>query len=147
MTCVVSSRPKWGTGPIFNFIMQKVYFSRLMQILCWLNNVSDLYFSRFPCLLLVSRVWDISSGIGPCFTLARTMQIVRQCRREIINTAQPLLHTSSKQIHFYQKPNPAHETVPLISGRICWERLGTCPTLPLISAHSSMARTSRTRTV
>jgi hypothetical protein len=26
--------------------------------------------ARFPCFLLVSRVWDISSGIGPCFPLA-----------------------------------------------------------------------------
>jgi hypothetical protein len=26
--------------------------------------------SRFPGFLLVSRVWDISSGIGPCFPLA-----------------------------------------------------------------------------
>ena len=26
--------------------------------------------SRFPCFLLVSRVWDISLGIGPCSPLA-----------------------------------------------------------------------------
>jgi hypothetical protein len=26
--------------------------------------------SRFPCFLLVSSVWDISSGIVPCFPLA-----------------------------------------------------------------------------
>jgi hypothetical protein len=24
----------------------------------------------FPCFLLASRVWEISSGIGPCFPLA-----------------------------------------------------------------------------
>jgi hypothetical protein len=27
-------------------------------------------YSRFPCFLLVSRVWEISSGFGPCFPLA-----------------------------------------------------------------------------
>jgi len=25
---------------------------------------------KFPCFLLVSRVWNISSGIGPCLQLA-----------------------------------------------------------------------------
>jgi hypothetical protein len=55
MTCMVSSRPKKGTRPVFKF------FS------C--SNDFITYF-RFPCFLLVSRVWYISSGIGPCFPLA-----------------------------------------------------------------------------
>jgi hypothetical protein len=43
----------------------------------------------FPCFLLVSRGWDIFSGIGPCFLLAA--QILRQCRRKTTKQRQPLL--------------------------------------------------------
>ncbi len=32
-------------------------------------NLKSFTMSRFPCFLLVRRVWDISSGIGPCFPL------------------------------------------------------------------------------
>jgi hypothetical protein len=32
--------------------------------------LAECTYSRFPFLLLVSRVWEISSGIGPCFPLA-----------------------------------------------------------------------------
>jgi hypothetical protein len=34
------------------------------------NIVSGVYLVQFPCFLLVSKVWDIPSGIGPCFPLA-----------------------------------------------------------------------------
>ncbi len=36
-------------------------------ILRWLNNVSGVYLVQVPCFLLVSRVWEISSGMGSGF--------------------------------------------------------------------------------
>ncbi len=56
----------------------------------------------FPCFLLVSStVWDIFSGIAPCFLLAA--QILHQCRRKLQKQRQPLLvQNSSKPIYFYQ---------------------------------------------
>jgi hypothetical protein len=41
-----------------------------------LNNVLGVYVVQFPCFLpvLVSRVWDIFSGIDPCLSLARASQ-------------------------------------------------------------------------
>jgi hypothetical protein len=44
---------------------------------------------------LISRVWDISSGIGPCFFGWRIVQILRQRRRKTTNTAPTTL--SAKQ--------------------------------------------------
>jgi hypothetical protein len=43
-------------------------FLAVSASLRWLIMLSAS--SGFPCFLLVSRVWDISSGIGPCFPLA-----------------------------------------------------------------------------
>jgi hypothetical protein len=42
----------------------------LMQVCFGLIILAACTSSRFPCLLLVSRVWDISSGISPFFSLA-----------------------------------------------------------------------------
>jgi hypothetical protein len=33
----------------------------------WLNNIGGVYLTQVPCFLLVSRIWQISSGIGPFF--------------------------------------------------------------------------------
>ncbi len=48
MTCMVSSKPKKGTGPFFKFLWcsnyfmtQKGYFSGLTQV--YVNNVSGVY--------------------------------------------------------------------------------------------------------
>ncbi len=47
-----------------------MYFSRSMRVYVGLTMLSASTKFRFPCFLLVSRVWEISSGIGPCFPLA-----------------------------------------------------------------------------
>ncbi len=52
-----------------DFIPQKVSFSRLMRVYVGLVMLQAYTQSRFPCFLLVCRVWDISSGIDPCFPL------------------------------------------------------------------------------
>ncbi len=41
-----------------------------MWVYVGLKMIVEYTWSRFPCFLLVSRVRDISSGIGPCFPLA-----------------------------------------------------------------------------
>ncbi len=53
-----------------DFISEKVYFLRLVRVYVGVTMLSAGTQSRFPCFLLVSRVWDNSSGIGPCLTLA-----------------------------------------------------------------------------
>ncbi len=62
-------------------------------------------YSRIPCFLLVSRVWDISSGIGPCFPLAGGLckfyaPTLKENDQYSANHSQ--CDTSSKPIHFYQ---------------------------------------------
>jgi hypothetical protein len=55
--------------------------------LAWLNTVVlACTKSRFPCFLLVSRVWDISSCIRSCFPLA-----VGLCKFYANAEANPLL--------------------------------------------------------
>jgi hypothetical protein len=73
---MVSSRPKYGTGPFLNFfrcsndfITQSVFLTA-NESLRWLNNVSGVFLVQVSLLLIGSRVWDISSGIYPCFLLA-----------------------------------------------------------------------------
>jgi hypothetical protein len=45
----------------------------------WLNNDVGVYLVQVSLLLLVSRVWDMSLDIGPCFTNAGGKQpILRQ---------------------------------------------------------------------
>jgi hypothetical protein len=56
-------------GPFFKFNAKSVFLV-VNAILRWLYNVTGMYLARFPYFLLVSRVWDISSGIVPFFPLA-----------------------------------------------------------------------------
>jgi hypothetical protein len=65
------------TGPFIkkfrcfdDFKMQKGYFSRLKQVYVGLIMLAACSYSRFPCFLLASRVWEISSYIGLCFLSA-----------------------------------------------------------------------------
>jgi hypothetical protein len=53
------------------FYNTKSVFLAVNASLRWLNNDSGVFLVQdsFPCFLLVSRVWDISSGIGPCLPL------------------------------------------------------------------------------
>jgi hypothetical protein len=53
-----------------DFITHKVYFSRLMRVCLGFSNVSGVYLTQVSFFLLVSSVWKISLGIGPCFPLA-----------------------------------------------------------------------------
>jgi hypothetical protein len=39
-----------------------------MRLYVWLNNISGVCIVQVS-LLLIGQVWDISSGIGPCFPL------------------------------------------------------------------------------
>jgi hypothetical protein len=49
----------------------KSVFLAVNASLRWLNNVVGVYLVQvFFCFLLVSRVWDILSGIDACFPLA-----------------------------------------------------------------------------
>jgi hypothetical protein len=54
------------------FTAKSVFFS-LNVNLRGLIMLSACTVSRFPWFLLVSRVWDTSSGIGPCFPSARRL--------------------------------------------------------------------------
>ncbi len=49
------------------FYITKSVFLAVNASLRWLNNVSS--WCVLPCL--VSRVWDISSDVGPCFSLCK----------------------------------------------------------------------------
>jgi hypothetical protein len=44
--------------------MQKVDFSRLMRVYVGVIMLAACTWSRFPCFLLVSRAYEISSGIA-----------------------------------------------------------------------------------
>jgi hypothetical protein len=76
MTCMVSSRPKYGTRPVLNFfrcsndfITQKVYFSRLMRV--YLDAYWSEWFGHFfRYRPLLPTGW-------------RIVQIVRQRRRKM----------------------------------------------------------------
>ncbi len=73
-----------------DFIMQKVYCPRLLRVYVCLSMLSACTYYRFPCFLLVSKVWYISSSIGSCFQLAgarRIVQILRHRRMKITNAA------------------------------------------------------------
>ncbi len=59
-----SSRPKLGTQPVFkyfrcsdDFYNAKSVFLAVNASLCWLNNVSGVYFIQVSLLLVGSRVW------------------------------------------------------------------------------------------
>jgi hypothetical protein len=52
------------------FMTQKSVILAVNASLRWLNNVSSMYLTHVSCFLLVSRIWQVSSGIGPCFPLA-----------------------------------------------------------------------------
>ncbi len=85
--------------------MKKVYFSQLRRAYVGIIMLAACTKSRFPCFLLVSRVWDISSGIGPYFPLAGGLcKFVPQHQRKMTNSAATttLSAISSKPIHIYQ---------------------------------------------
>ncbi len=73
LTCMAtSSRTKKGTGPVFKFFRcsidlttQKVYVLRFMLVYVGIIMLAACTWSRFPCFLLVSWVWDISSDTAP----------------------------------------------------------------------------------
>ncbi len=110
MTCMLSSRTKEGTEPSFYifwvlqwFYNGKVYFSRLMRVFVGLIMLADCSSSRFPCFLLVSRVWDISSGIDLASHWQKDCTNCTPMREKMKNTEPTTLSaTGSKPIHFYQ---------------------------------------------
>ncbi len=90
------SRPKFWACHFFNkffrcfndFIKQHVYFTRSLRVYIGLNNVSNVY------LVQVSLLPIGQQGLGHFFRCRsllpigwRTLQIVRQRRRKMINTA------------------------------------------------------------
>jgi hypothetical protein len=87
--------------------MQKVFFLAVNASLLWLNNVSDVYLVQVSLAFYwsaLSRVWDISSGIGDCFPLAGGLCKFyanaggkRQVQRQLL-----LVKYKQQPIHFYQ---------------------------------------------
>jgi hypothetical protein len=59
----------------------------------WLINVSGVYLVQVPLLLIGQRkVWDISSGISPCFPLAGGLcKVYTNARGKRSIQCQPLL--------------------------------------------------------
>jgi hypothetical protein len=54
--------------------------------------------SRFPCFLLVSRVWEISLGITPCFLMAGGLcKFYANAVRKLRIQRQPLLVPCEQQ--------------------------------------------------
>ncbi len=69
-------------------------------------------YSRFPCFLLVSRVWAISSGFDPCFPLAAGLcKLYAKAGGKWQIQRQPLL------VQYKQQANPPlsmHNYTPLV---------------------------------
>ncbi len=89
-----------GQGQFLNFITQKVYFSLLMRVFVGLILLAACSRSRFPCFLWV-KVWEISLGISPCFSLAwRLCKFYAKARGKRSIQRQTLL------VQFKQQANP-----------------------------------------
>jgi hypothetical protein len=137
MTCMVSSRPKQGTRPVLNFLGASIIlFSKkcISRGLHWLNNVAGVYL--FKCFLdsYVSRVWEISLGIGPWLPVGwRIVQSLHQRRRKMTMN-QPLL------LQHKQQANPLlsmhNYTTLVISGNYKNKQ-------PTLSSHCKLALTAR----
>ncbi len=124
-------------------LVRKSVFSWLMRVYVGFIMLVTCTSSRFPCFLLVSGVWGISSGIGLCFPFAKGLckfygnaggkqpiqrQLLLVQHKHQVN---PLLlihnYTPPKRISkwprplfrpttnhtCHQNPNPCRETVPL----------------------------------
>ena len=96
MTCIASSQPQYGTGPVFKFFRcsndfttQKVCFSRSMQSLRWLSfNVSCVYIVRVSLRLIGQQDLGYFVWHRPLLPIGwRIVQILRQRRRKTTNTA------------------------------------------------------------
>jgi hypothetical protein len=117
---MVSSRPKQGTGTFSKFFTcsndfttQKVYLLAVNASLRWLNNVVGVYLAHFPCFLLV---WDISSGIGPCFPLAGGL-----CRFYANAGGKQPMQRQLLLVQYKQQANPnlsVHNYTPLVISRM-----------------------------
>jgi hypothetical protein len=80
----------------------------------WLSNVSGVYLVQVSSsFLLVSGVWDIFSGIGPCFPLAGGLcKFYAKDRGKRPIQRQPLL------VQYKQQANPIllmHNYTPLLN--------------------------------
>ncbi len=108
-----------GRGPFFkyfscsiNFITQKVHFSRLMRIYVGLMMLSACTSFRFPCFLLVSRIWEILQR-HLLYIRWSTVQILRQRMKK---------GTMQRQLLFLQhkqQANPllsVHNFTPFLTG-------------------------------
>ncbi len=126
MTCMVSSRPKQGTRPVFNlfgssnhFLTQKVYFSRLMRVCVGLIMlVHGLYLVQVSLLLIGQQAWGHFFRYRSLLPIGkRSVQIVRQRRRKITNTAPTTLI-----VQYKQQANPPMVKTPAVSPSIFLSR-------------------------
>ncbi len=122
MTCMVSSRPKQGTRPVFKFfsrsndsITQKVYFSSVKASLYWLNYVVGVYLVQVSLLLIGQQGLQISSGIGPCFPLTGGL-----CKFYANAGGKQPIQRQQLLVRYKQQANPlllTHNHTPLVISR------------------------------
>ena len=81
--------------------------------LCWLNNVVGVYLVKVS-LLLISRVWDISSCIDPCFPLAGGL-----CKFYANPGGKLPIQRQLLLVQYKQEANPLllHNYTPLVIGK------------------------------
>ncbi len=98
-----------------NFITQKVYFSQVNANLHWLTNDVGVYLVRVSLLLLVRTIWDIFSGIGPCFPLAGGL-----CKFYANARGKQPIQSQLILVQYKQQANPLlsiHNNTPLLISR------------------------------
>jgi hypothetical protein len=107
------------------FYNAKSVFLAVNAILRWPNNISGAVYLQlslgFRAFLLASRVWDIFSGIGPCFPLGGGLcKFFANVGEKRPIQRQPLL------VQYKQQANPllsTHNYTPLvISGNDKFEK-------------------------
>jgi hypothetical protein len=67
----------------------------------WLNNVSGVYLVQISLILIGQQVWDISSGIGPCFPLAGAL-----CKLYVNAGGKLQIHRQPLLVQYKQQANP-----------------------------------------
>jgi hypothetical protein len=101
MKCMVSSRPKQGTRPVFfNFqvLHQNSVLLAVNASLLWFNNASGVYLVQVSLLLIGHWGLGYFFRYRPLYLIVwKIVQSLRQRRRK-----RPIQRNTSKPIHFYQ---------------------------------------------
>ncbi len=109
-----------GRAIFFIFLVLQWFYNAKRVFLAF--NASLLYvglimfaafsYSRFPCFELVSRVWDVSPDISPCFPLARRLcKLCANTGRKLQIQRQPFLVQYKQQANLLLS---MHNYTPLV---------------------------------